>query len=78
MVVKLLFKVKPTNKSKRGFADAEACVELLKENWDELENAINDLAQGEKDDLKAHFEAAVPELGEALFGGDKDAFVDKI
>ena len=50
----------------------------MKENWGELEKAINDLEEGEKDELKDHFEAAVPGLGEVLFGGEFDVFDDKI
>ena len=78
MVRKLRFIVRPTTKSKRGFADANACVELLKENWDELGNALDALTEEEKDELLDHFNAAVSGLGEALFGGDIIVFEDKI
>ena len=50
----------------------------MKENWGELEKAINDLEEGEKDELKDHFEAAVPGLGEVLFGGEFEEFENKI
>ena len=53
----------------RGTKDAKICVEILESNWQWLQTAF-EAAEDEQDGLIDHFNAAVPGVGDALFGGD--------
>merc|ERR1711971_747565 len=69
-------KVKARCKAGRGSVNAEAVVDAMQHTWTELRAAIDALDDGEKDQLREHFNNLIEdqgELGDILFG-DADDF----
>ena len=54
----------------RGTEQASEMVELMIDNWDQLQSKFNDYSESDKDDLMDHFNCAINNLGESLFGDD--------
>ena len=68
-------KVNAKVKSGRGSADAAAVVDALTEVWGEVQTALSKLSDGERDDIKKHFNEYVEnedDLGDSLFGSAED------
>ena len=53
-------------------------LDILRENFDEVLNAFNDVDEDEQEELKDHFNQVSPELGDKLFGDDIDDFTTKV
>ena len=57
----------------RGTADAEAIIELICENWEDFQSSHSKYSENELDELIAHFNNAVEDLGHQLFGEEPSA-----
>ena len=78
MVVKLRIKAKST--SCRGTIDQTIIFEALENHWPELQQALEQLPQDEKDAFREHFNNAIEgedDLGEILFQ-DHETFKSRI
>ena len=71
MKVQILLKPKrPELVKVRGTEQASEMVELMIDNWDQLQSKFNDYSESDKDDLMDHFNCAINNLGESLFRDD--------
>ena len=69
--VKIVLKPKrPELVKVRGTEQASEMVELMIDNWVQLQSKFNDYSESDKDDLMDHFNCAINNLGESLFGDD--------
>ena len=62
-------------KATRGSADSGAVVEALKDSWQDLQNAIKNMNESDKQELKDHFngfDEDNDDLGDILFGDFND------
>ena len=73
-------RVQAKAKDSRGSADASGLIDLCDNNWDAIQEAFNAGNEEEQGELMAHFDSAVDgqEIGQALFGGDKEDFKSKM
>ena len=71
-------RVNTTYRPARGFKDAATCLELLKNNWDQIIAAFGATSEEEQEELIAHFNEVAEEVGDVLFGEDMNDFVSKI
>ena len=70
---KLLFKPKPRppeEDGSRGTEQAPQMVELMIENWDQLQEKFAEYDESEKGEMIEHFNSTIDCLGDSLFGGD--------
>ena len=56
--------------AKRGTADGAAMVEMLVDNWQQLQEKFNAQNQTEKEEMSEHFNMTVDGLADSLFGDD--------
>ena len=56
----------------RGTEQATEMVEIMTENWDQLQEAFKGYSDDEKEELMDHFNCAIDSLGDALFGDDSN------
>ena len=54
----------------RGTEQAPEMIELLKDNWADLQSAFSSYSKEEQDELLDHFNQALEDLGDNLFGAD--------
>ena len=74
-------KVKPKAKPGRGALDAGVIFDVLKESWDELQDALEEIGEEEQQAVKDYFNQLVDgenDLGESLFGDDYKDFEARI
>ena len=64
-------RVQAKAKPARGAKDAAVCVELVDNNWEEIQDAFKAATEDEQNELFDHFNGAVDGVGEALFGADQ-------
>ena len=60
----------------RGTTSATELVDLLDENWSQVQEKFGDLSESDKQDMLDHFNASVEDIGEALFG--EGATIDEL
>ena len=68
-------------KGSRGTEAAKEMLELMTENWDQLQDKFNSQNESEKSEMLEHFNQTIECLGDTLFGDDCNiedftAFVD--
>ena len=66
-------KLKISLKSKigaRGTESADEMLELLNDNWEQVQERYNACSESEKEEMLEHFNSSQENLGEALFGAD--------
>ena len=66
--VKLQIKIKKGSKGARGTEAANELVNMLTENWEQLQDAFNGKSEEEQEALMTHFESINEDLGDCLFG----------
>ena len=54
----------------RGTESAEEMLELLNDNWEQVQERYNACSESEKEEMLEHFNSSQENLGEALFGAD--------
>ena len=54
----------------RGTEQASEMVEIMTENWAQLQEAFKGYSEAEKEEMLDHFNCAIENLGDALFGDD--------
>ena len=68
---KLMFRPKnPGLVEVRGTEKANEMVELMVDNWDQLQDKFNDYSEAEKDEMMDHFNCCINNLGDSLFGDE--------
>ena len=65
---KLLIKAKA--KGARGTEQASEMLELMQENWEQIQEKFSGQTESEKDEMLEHFNNALDSLGDTLFGED--------
>ena len=73
-------RVQAKAKDSRGSADASGLIDLCDNNWDAIQEAFTAGTEAEQEELIDHFNSAVDgqEVGNSLFGGDKEDFKSKM
>ena len=66
---KLVLKPKGA-KGTRGTEAAKEMLELMTENWDQLQDKFNSQNENEKSEMLDHFNQTIENLGDTLFGDD--------
>ena len=66
---KLQFNPK-SDKGARGTKQASEMLELMVENWDQLQEKFADYSESEKEEMIDHFNNTIENLGDMLFGDD--------
>ena len=66
---KLVLKVKG-ERGTRGTEAAKEMLELMVENWDQLQEKFNSQNENEKSEMLEHFNQTIDNLGDTLFGDD--------
>ena len=69
------FNIQIKIKTKRGAVDPEAVCSALRDNWDDFQTQLNELADPEKDEIKTYFNELIDddgELGDKMFNEDYD------
>ena len=66
---KLIIKAKDT-KEARGTKKASEMVELMADNWEQLQEKFNSQTEAEKEEMMDHFNSTIENLGDTLFGDD--------
>ena len=65
--------IKPKNKhlgQARGTTQASEMVEIMIDNWDQLQDKFNSQTESEKEEMMDHFNCSIDNLGDTLFGDD--------
>ena len=81
---KLILKVSGAQEAKaRGTEQATEMVEMLSDNWDQLQDKFKGQTEAEKEEMMDLFNCAVENLGDTLFGDDAKiddfaSFVDNL
>ena len=76
-IKKLAIRLKnPDKAGARGTKAADEMMDLLRDNWDQVQAKFNDLNESEKNEMLEHFNSQFENLGDALFGSD--AGVDEL
>ena len=73
-------KRKQKAKSGRGFENADAVIDTMKDDWDGLQDELNSLPEDEQEKMKEHFNELIDDydtLGDILYG-DVGTFNDTI
>ena len=68
-IKKLVIKLRGTHGA-RGTQAADEVMDMLKENWDEIQDKFNALTESEKNDMLEHFNADFENVGDTLFGAE--------
>ena len=53
-----------------GSEQASEMVDLMVDNWDQLQDKYQRMSDEDRDEMMDHFNSALNNLGETLFGGD--------
>ena len=53
-----------------GTEQAPEMLELMAENWEQLQEKFNSQTEAEKNDMMDHFNSSIENLGDTLFGDD--------
>ena len=69
----LQIKVKKGSKGARGTEQADRVIDILIENWDQIQNVYKSKSEDEQEELLAHFESIHNDLGDCLFGENASA-----
>ena len=70
---KLVLKLKGADEAKaRGTEQASEMVELMSENWEQLQEKFRGQTEAEKGDMMDHFNSTIENLGDTLFGDDSN------
>ena len=56
----------------RGTEQAPEMLDLMQENWEDLQSAFSGYSKEEQDELLDHFNQALEDLGDNLFGTDSN------
>ena len=70
---KLHLKPKPKpeeEEGSRGTEQAPQMVELMLDNWDQLQQKFADYSESEKEEIIEHFNSTIDALGDSLFGDE--------
>ena len=68
---KLVLKLKGADEAKaRGTEQAPEMLELMLDNWDQLQEKFKSQTETEKEDMMDHFNSSIENLGDTLFGDD--------
>ena len=70
---RLQIKVKKGSKGARGTEQADQLIDLLSENWQQIQDAFKAKTEDEQEALLAHFESINEDLGDCLFGDSASA-----
>ena len=70
---KLQIKIKKGSKGARGTEQANELIEMLNENWDQVQELFNNKTEEQQEELLAHFESVNADLGDCLFGESASA-----
>ena len=70
---KLQIKIKKGSKGARGTEQANELIEMLNENWDQVQGLFNNKNEQQQEELLAHFESVNVDLGDCLFGESASA-----
>ena len=70
---KLQIKIKKGSKGARGTEQANELIDMLNENWDQVQELFNNKSDEEQEELFAHCESVNPDLGDCLFGDGANA-----
>merc|ERR1712117_305934 len=65
---KLQIRIKKGSKGARGTEQADELIEMLNENWDQVQEHFNKKTEEQQEELLAHFESVDVDLGDCLFG----------
>ena len=70
---KLQIKIKKGSKGARGTEQANELIDMLSENWQQVQDLFNSKNEEQQEELLAHFESVNPDLGDCLFGEEASA-----
>ena len=70
---RLQIKVKKGSKGARGTEQADQLIDLLSENWQQIQDSFKAKSEDEQEALLAHFESINEDLGDCLFGDSASA-----
>ena len=70
---KLQIRIKKGSKGARGTEQANELIEMLNENWDQVQDLFNNKTEEQQEELLAHFESVNVDLGDCLFGESASA-----
>ena len=70
---KLQIKIKKGSKGARGTEQADQLIDMLAENWQQIQDAFQAKSADEQEALLAHFESINEDLGDCLFGDSATA-----
>ena len=70
---RLQIKVKKGSKGARGTEQADQLIDLLSENWQQIQDAFKAKSDDEQEALLEHFESINEDLGDCLFGEEASA-----
>ena len=62
--------IKAKSKGARGTEQASEMVELMQENWEQIQEKFLGQTESEKEEMLEHFNNAIENLGDTLFGED--------
>ena len=65
---KLQIKIKKGSKGARGTEQANELIDMLNENWDQVQELFNNKSEEEQNELFEHCESINQDLGDCLFG----------
>ena len=70
---KLLLKLSDADEAKaRGTEQATEIIELMVDNWEQIQEKFSGQTQSEKEEMMDHFNSAIENLGDVLFGEDSN------
>ena len=70
---KLQIKIKKGSKGARGTEQANELIDMLSENWQQVQDLFNSKNEEQQMELLDHFESVNPNLGDYLFGEEASA-----
>ena len=70
---KLQIRIKKGSKGARGTEQANELIDMLSENWQQVQDLFNNKSEEQQEELLAHFESVNPDLGDCLFGEEASA-----
>ena len=70
-IKKLVIKLKGAHGA-RGTEAADELVDMLKENWEQIQTKYNELTETEKNEMLEHFNSTFENIGDTLFGEEAD------
>ena len=76
-IKRLVIKLKGAHGA-RGTEAADELVDMLKENWEQIQTKYNELTETEKNKMLEHFNSSFENIGDMLFGEEADfIYVDE-